>query len=127
MLMLSALAALVLAPTATIKVFVVSYFPLMTEPGKTDQIDKTVTGGPDGPYEKLKLKTQILTKEACRLLEEGSKFRGYKNPNAIPALRYEVIGEVKFKEAIPKRPKVGDDAPLPDYNAIMKRVDAKTL
>jgi hypothetical protein len=116
------IAASLFAAPDTIKVFVVSYFPV-----KGDMIDRSVTGGPDGPYEDLKAKTEALTKDACAKLEEGSRFRGYKNPNAKPALRYTVVGSKEFKEAIPTRPKIGDDAPLPDYNAIMARIDAKRL
>jgi len=115
------LAAVALAPE-TVKVFVVSYFPV-----KGDQIDKVATGNVGGPYLELKAKTERLTKEACALLEEGSRFRGYKNPQSRPALRYQVVGQVEFKEAIPARPKTSDDAPLPDYNAIMGRIGAKRL
>jgi hypothetical protein len=116
------IAASLLAPTTTIKVFVVSYFPV-----KGDLIDVSVTGNVVGTYANLKAKTQTLTTEACQLLEEGSRFRGYKNPSAKPALRYEVVGSKEFKEAIPARPKTGPDAPMPDYNAIIARIDAKHL
>lgn len=116
--MLATLAASVLFQTATIKVFVVSYFPT-----KGDQIDQGVTKDVGGSYSDLKAKTEALTKECARLLEEGSRFRGYKNPGAKPALRYEVVGSLEFKEAIPTRPKVGNEPPLPDYKAIMERID----
>lgn len=121
--MLATLLATVLVPTATIKVFVVSYFPMKDNV----TIDDKVTGGLGGKYEDLKAKTERLTKDACRLLEEGSRFRGYKNKDAKPALRYEVVGTVEYKEAIPVRPKVGEETPLLDYNAVMNRIKAKTL
>lgn len=117
----AALVATAIAQTATIKVFVVSYFPV-----DGDQIDRAVTHDVGGPYVELKAKTERLTEEACDALEKGSTFRGYKL-DTKPSLRYEVVGQVGFKEAIPLRPKKGDDAPLPDYSAIMKRIDAKTL
>lgn len=118
----SLIAASFLAPTTTIKVFVVSYFPV-----KGEMIDQSATKDVGGTYADLKAKTERLTKEAAKLLEEGSRFRGYKNPNAKPALHYEVIGSTEFKEAIPTRPKVGDNPPMPDYNAIMNRIDIKRL
>lgn len=121
--MLTAAAAIaVIGATATIKVFVVSYFPV-----KGDQIDREVTGDVGGSYPELRQKTESLTREACRLLEEGSRFRGYKNANVIPALRYEVVGDTEFKEPIPLRPREGTSPPLPDYFAIMQRINAKTL
>nr|MDQ2985191.1 hypothetical protein [Armatimonadota bacterium] len=117
----AALVATALAQTASINVFVVSYFPV-----DGDQIDKTVTHDVGGPYADLKSKTEKLTKEACEALEKGSTFRGYKL-DTKPSLRYNVVGQAEFKEAIPLRPKKGDDAPLPDYSAIMKRINAKNL
>lgn len=107
------------AQTATIKVFVVSFFPV-----HGDQMDRTATGDVGGSYAELKAKTQRLTKAACDALEQGSTFRGYKLPSP-PSLRYEVVGEIEIKEAIPTRPKQGNNPPLPDYNAIMNRIDAK--
>lgn len=118
-------AALILAATLqtqTVKVFVVSYFPVMD--GK---IDAQVTGYEIGAYRDVKARTEAMTKDCCAKLEEGSRFRGYKRPDAKAALRYEVVGSVAYSEAIPLRAKVGEDAPLPDYNAIMRRIDAKSL
>lgn len=107
--------------TAIVKVFVVSYFPV-----KGDQIDQSVTSDIGGPYADIKARTEQLTKDACVKLEEGSRFRGYKL-DSKPALRYEVVGRVEFKEAIPLRSPVGGDPPLPDYNSIMQRIGAKRL
>lgn len=118
--MLAALLALTISSTQTIKIFVVSFFPV-----KGEQIDQSVTFDVGGAYAELKAKTEKLTKEACASLEEGSRFRGYKL-DSMPALRYQVVGRIEFKEPIPLRPKpVDGGAPLPDYNAIMKRIDAK--
>jgi hypothetical protein len=120
--MIAAIAvAATLAQTATINVFVVSYFPVVG-----DQIDKAVTQDVGGSYADLKAKTERLTKEACAALETGSTFRGYKL-DTKPSLRYNLVGQAEFKEAIPLRPKKGNDTPLPDYDAIMRRIDAKNL
>lgn len=146
-----------LAQTATIPVFVVSYFPTVG-----DQIDAAVTGDVHGSYSELRNKTERLTQECCKALEEGSRFRGYKLPSK-PALVYKVVGQVEFREALPVVKEKGaiDDsrhsdaksreghfqhramstfenrksttenrppeAPMTDYNAIMKRIDAKKL
>lgn len=115
----AAILAATFAQTATIKVLVVSYFPV-----KGDQMDRAATGDVWGSYAELKAKTERLTKEACDALEQGSRFRGYKL-DSKPALRYEVVGQIEFKEAIPTRPKKGNNPPLPDYNAIMKRANAQ--
>lgn len=116
-----ALAASTLSQTATIKVFVVSYFPV-----KGDEIDREVTSDVGGKYSDLKAKTESLTAEACRLLEEGSRFRGYKNVDAKPALRYEVVGRLEFKEALPISRKKAEPQ-LPDYGKIVERIGGKKL
>lgn len=121
-------AGLALQQTQTIKVVVVGYFPVVGE-----QIDKTIAGEEafdaasraGGGYAGLKMKTDRLTKEACKALEEGSRFRGYKLPSK-PALRYEVVGQVEVKEGLPIRPKQGNETPLLDYNAVMRRIDARS-
>ncbi len=116
----STLLVATLAGTATIRVFVVSYFPVAG-----DQIDRSVTHDVGGSYADLKAKTERLTLECRQALERASRFRGYKL-DSPPALRYEVAGQAEFHEAIPLRPKMGDAPPLPDYNAIMRKIDAKT-
>jgi hypothetical protein len=121
--------ALALQQTQTIKVFVVSYFPVVG-----DQIDRKVAGEEayeasiraGGSYIALKAKTERLTKKACEALGEGSRFRGYKLPSP-PALKYVVVGRKVFLEGIPVRAKIGDETPLLDYNEVMRRIDAKTL
>lgn len=110
--------AIALPQTATIPVVVVSYFPLAG-----DKIDISVTGDWGESYQATKRKTEKLTAEACKVLEDGSRFRGYKRPNAQPALRYKVIGEYEFKEALPTLPKQGSEPPMTNYGAIMKRID----
>jgi hypothetical protein len=110
-----------LSQTQTIDVFVVSYFPVAG-----DQIDRSVTHDVGGSLAELREKTRRLTKEACAALENGSKFRGYKLASP-PALTYRVVGEIEYTQAIPLRPKVGDNAPLPDYASIMNRIGCKDL
>lgn len=121
----TAILALTLQHTQTIKLFVVGYFPVVD-----DQIDRTIAGDEafnacGGSYAALKTKTERLTREACKALEEGARFRGYKLPSR-PALTYEVVGQMEIKEAIPIRAKKGGATPLLDYNAVMRRIDAKT-
>lgn len=119
--MIAILLAATLVQTATVDVFVVSFFPC-----KGDQIDQSVTHDVGGSYSDLRAKTRQLAIDAAKALEEGSRFRGYKTQNP-PSLRYRIVGQVEYKEAIPLLPARGNDAPLPDYAAIMNRIDAKKL
>lgn len=106
----------------TIPVVVVSYFPI-----DGDRIDIKATGDWGDTYAATKAKCENLTVELAQKLEEGSRFRGYKNPSAQPSLRYKVLQSYEFKKPLPTRPlKPGQGAPMTDYNAIMQAVDAKT-
>lgn len=113
--------AATLAQTATIEVFLVSYFPC-----RGDQIDQSVTHDVSGSYADLQAKTLELTKQAVYTLEQASRFRGYKTQNP-PSVRYRIVGRVEYREAIPLRPARGSEPPLPDYAAIINRIDAKKL
>ena len=116
----AAVLALAMQQTQTIKVYVVSYFPTIG-----DEINTAVTGDVGGTYDGLKAKTEQLTKDACAKLEEGSRFRGYKLPSP-PALRYEIVGQAEFREAMPVLPKKpGESVPVTDYGAIMRRINIK--
>lgn len=56
-------------------------------------------------------------------MEEGSRFRGYKDKNAKPSLDYEILKTFEFKEPTPKIKK--GNGYMPDYNEIMKKIDGK--
>ncbi|MCU0316911.1 MAG: hypothetical protein MUC92_09990 [Fimbriimonadaceae bacterium] len=96
-----------------IPVVVVNFFPL-----KGDQIDIEVTGDWGEKYATTKAKTERLTTEAIAALEEGSRFRAYKNPTARPSLRYQVVANYEFKEAMPTLP----GQKLIDYGSIVRRI-----
>jgi len=118
MLAYAVLLAVVAPSTVTIPVVVVNYFPV-----KNDRIDLQVTGDWGDTYVATKAKTARLTQELGAALEGGSRFRGYKSPSAPPGLRYQVVQTYEFKEALPTEPAKGNEAPMTDYNAIMRRID----
>lgn len=107
----------------TIPVAVVGYFPTAG-----DRIDISVTGDWGAPYEETRAKCRRMTQETIQALQEGSRFRGYKNAAAKPALLYKVAAEFEFREPLPTRPlKPGEGAPMTDYNAIMRRIGVRDL
>lgn len=105
----------------TIRVLVVNYFP--TRDGKT--LDAAVTGV-RGTIEDLRKRCAQYSKEVARVLEEGSRFRAYRNKNAQPSLKYEIVDTLEFLEALPRSAKKFQGGFLPDYHAIMKRIDVPT-
>lgn len=58
-------------------------------------------------------------------LEEGSKFRGYQNPNAKPFVGYKVIEYVFIYEPIPRGKKSHAPGWHADFNVIMNRFNGK--
>ena len=66
-------------------------------------------------------------------VEEGSKFRGYNNPQANPYVGIKVVKQFNFYE-IPKKPNPyqtvledGEEGWYPDYEAIFELIDMKSL
>lgn len=104
-----------------VRVLVVKYFPVASE-----RIDQRVTGDWGAPLEETRRKTEVLTAELITSLQEGSRFRGYQNPQAKPSLAYEVVGVEEFREPMPTIPQPGQGVPLTDYRAIMNRVGIAT-
>jgi len=105
-----------------IPVVVVKYFPVAG-----DKIDVRVTGDYGDSLASTREKVERIQKETIAALEEGSRYHGYKNPDAKPSLRYKVVEIREFLEPLPVCPKRADEsAPMTDYNAIFERIDGKT-
>ncbi len=59
-------------------------------------------------------------------LEEGSKFRGYKNPAAIPYVGYKIVDYIFVYEPVPRGfNDPGSSAFFGDYNSIVTRFNGK--
>jgi hypothetical protein len=104
----------------TIPVLVVSYFPV-----KGGRIDRAVTHDVDAPLDDIRRHTLQTTQQVAHALEAGSTYHGYKNPDAQPSLRYQVVESLEFLEPLPTYPKPGHRQPMTDYNAILNRLDIR--
>jgi hypothetical protein len=103
----------------TIKVLVVNYFPLTAD---RQRLDIEVTSNVSAPLIEIEEKCQRQTREVIEALEEGSRFRPYRNTSAPKCLRYQVAGTVTYYEPVPHHPTKEKYA---DYNKIMERVDIR--
>jgi len=101
-----------------IPVLVVKYFPV-----KGERIDISVTGDWGDTLQATREKVNRQTREVIASLQDGSRYKGYKNTDARPSLRYKVLAEIEFLEPLPTVPHSGPGAPMPDYNKIMERVN----
>jgi len=71
-----------------------------------------------------------LERETKFMLEEGSRFRGYADPLAVPSLGYRVVRIINVYEPLPPdtNPAHGTGSPgiyFPDYEAILSRFGAQ--
>jgi hypothetical protein len=103
----------------TVPILVIKYFPLTPD---KKRIDIKVTSNVDAPLDRIRAKVDRMTKETREALQEGSRFRAYKNPKAPPSLRYVVVDAKEFLEALPVSKKKTGEAFLPDYRSILERV-----
>ncbi len=104
----------------TIPVLVVSYFPV-----KNGRIDGAVTHDVDAPLDAIRSHTLQTTQQVAHALETGSTYHGYKNSDAQPSLRYQIVDSLEFLEPLPTYRKPGHRPPMTDYNAIMNRLDVR--
>ncbi len=105
-----------------VPVLVINYYPT------TDGVvmDKEECGT-DMKISEMKTKIDSMNARVKFSLEEGSKFRGYKNPDAIPSLGYKIIKIISVYEKFPRGFEVpwNKDWYRPDYNKVLERFDAR--
>src|SRR5688500_11569288 len=82
----------------TVPVLVLRYFPVTAD---GQNIDELVTGNVGGSLAAMKEKCDRMTQETAAALEEGSRFRAYKNPEAKPSLKYEILETIDYLEPVP--------------------------
>ncbi len=104
-------------PPWEIPVLVVRYFPVAG-----DRIDLKATGDWGESLAATREKTERVTREVIQALEEGSRYHGYKDPAAVPSLRYRVVETLEFLEPLPVKPHQPGKVPMTDYRRIMERV-----
>lgn len=105
----------------TLPVLVVQYYPT-----NGPDIDIRVTGDWGETLAATREKTRRLTREVMGALEAGSRYQGWRRPEALPAIRYRVAGSVEFLRALPTVPKRGHRVPMTDYKRIAADADFKT-
>ena len=76
--------------------------------------------------DELKTKIDLFDKRVKFMLEEGTRFRGYKNSEAVPSIGYRVVEYITVYEQTPKgaiNTHLKDGTPLysPDYHKIFER------
>jgi hypothetical protein len=120
-----------------IPVLVIRYLP--TTDGLT--LDQRVTAFPfpatqgsrPATLSDVRKRIDVYDRRVKFMLEEGSRFRGYANPQALPALGYRILHYLTVYEPLPLGRVAGPCPPsectgnayFPDYHAILARVNAE--
>lgn len=110
-----------LAGPWTVKVLVLRYFPTLPN---GIAMDTQVTGPlPEGDdLQGLRNRVTRMTLDTRAILENGSRFRGYRDPFAKPSVRYEVVATIDRLEPVPPDPR---KPPFPDYRGMLERENIK--
>lgn len=102
----------------TIPVLLLHYYP-----STGNYIDQQITGDVGASLNQIRRHTAETTQTVINALETGSTYHGYKDPDAQPSLRYEIVERLEFLEPLPTWAKPGHRVPMTDYNAIMHRIN----
>jgi hypothetical protein len=97
-----------------------------TPDGRT--VDSELTGW-KGSVADLKARCLRLTRAAKWMLEEGSRFHGYRDPQAKPALGYRCVKYITLYEPAPHGIRTSTEPPVyfPDYGQIVRRLGGEKL
>lgn len=104
-------------------ILVIKYFPILNDKLDTTNVIKDTYGEYNFTLEDIRSKTNTLTSEIINVLEEGSRYHGYKDIKTKPYLQYETIDTIEFLSDLPFSQKKYNNLPLPDYNSIMNKVN----
>lgn len=96
-----------------VPVLEIRYFPLAGE-----RLDLSVTSNVDLTLAEARAKCDRLTRETMEALEQGSRFRAYKNPKARASLDYQLVDTLEYLEAVPHDP---NKPGYSDYRKILSR------
>ena len=105
-----------------IPVLILRYIPTLD--GVTVDQSEAIIGG---PVEGIKRRIEILEERVKFMLEEGSRFRGYQNPNAPYSLGYRILRIETVYSHLPRgrRDLTGADQYQPDYQQMLSRANAE--
>jgi len=103
-------------------VVIIRYMP--TQDGQN--LDGELTSW-NSSLEDIRDRIQTLDERVAFMLTEGSKFRGYGNPDAVPFLGYRIVDIINVYEPLPKGKPTGNqfNTHFPDYYQIVDRFNGE--
>lgn len=107
-----------------VPVLVLDYYP--RDPSRPDYLDPQETGWGGNNWGNLTIKdwedrTSQMINSAIPIINEATKYHGYKNPNTPQFLNYFILENKKFYTAMPRGVKVPwNNANRPNYRQILR-------
>lgn len=103
--------------TATVNVLVLKYFPPDTN---GQNLDLSITGF-NKSLSEIRQLTSDYTNQAVQALTDATKYHGYQNSNAEPAIKYRILEDKEFLKPLPvSNNKIPwNNAYRPDYKKIL--------
>lgn len=102
-----------------VNVLVMKYFPV-TDDGQ--YIDASKTGDVGDSLSFVRQKTEIITNNLKTIIENASRYLGYKDGSAVQSLHYNIIETREYNQSVPIKG-VGNRTSYPDYRKIMSELD----
>lgn len=99
-----------------IPVLVIAYYPpAASDPEKMDSRETDINAS----IADMQQYVTYLVEEGARIAGEGTRFHGYKDPNAPQYLSYQVIERLEFFEPYPRGFPLDNTSYRPDYASIL--------
>lgn len=120
------------APNALfeIPVIIIRYLPTRDGTNIDTSYDSDFWGPGEITVEAMKQRLDTFDRRVKFILEEGSRFRGYKNPSARPSIGYKVLYYITVYEPTPPgTPNTGDNPVryFVDYASIFTRFNVRQM
>ncbi len=106
---------------ARIKVLSIAYFPVADERLDTKNHIQDRYGEYNYSLSEIRNKVQAVQAGVITLLEDGSRYHGYRDAQASPYLDYKIVREIEHLDPVPLSDKTYASLPLPDYTRMLSR------
>ena len=114
------------APSLPIQVpvLVLAYFP--PHPDNPAFLDADETGWTDMPIAHMQAATQGMIEAGQNLINEATRYHGYKDPAAPQYLEYYTYDKIEYFQAMPRGYPLGGIERRPHYRQILNNIDICT-
>jgi hypothetical protein len=104
-----------------VPVLVLAYYP--PDPSNPAYLDPVETGWPGTLTTSMQAATQGMIEAGQALINDATRYRGYKDASAVQYLEYFTYGKIDYFYPIPRGYPVGDTQYKPHFNQILTNIN----